>query len=70
MMGTATASAQRGGGQQKTKFCNTDNCGLMTLVSSASTALPIELLPKMAKFCHTSNRLLVGHQRHRALLQL
>jgi hypothetical protein len=33
-------------------------------------AAPIGLPPKGAKFCHTSNRLLVRRQRCRALLQL
>jgi hypothetical protein len=42
----------------------------ITLVNSTSTALPIGLLPKEAKFCHTSNILLVGRQCRRALLQL
>jgi hypothetical protein len=32
-----------------------------TLVKSVSTAAPIGLPPKMAEFCHTSARLLVGH---------
>jgi hypothetical protein len=37
-----------------------DDRRFTTIVNSASTVLPIGLLPKMAKFCHTSNRLLVG----------
>jgi hypothetical protein len=41
-----------------------------TLVNSASMALPIGLLPKMAKFCHTLNILFVGHRCRRALLDL
>ncbi len=41
-----------------------------TIVNSALTAAPIGLLPKMSEFCHTSNRLLVGHQRRRALWRL
>jgi hypothetical protein len=40
------------------------------IVNNASTAAPIGLPPKMAEFCHTSNRLLVGRQRRRALLRL
>jgi hypothetical protein len=34
---------------------------LTTLVNSTSTAVLIDLPPKGAKFCHTSNILLVGH---------
>jgi hypothetical protein len=64
-------STWRGGWQQqKTTIGNTDNCQQTTLVNSASTALPIFLPPKMAKFCHTSNRLLVGHQCRHALSRL
>jgi hypothetical protein len=48
------------GGHIETTISNTDNCGLKTFVNSASTALPIGLLTKGAKFCHTSNILLVG----------
>ncbi len=40
---------------------NTDGRQLTTLVNSASTAPPIGLLWKGAKFCHTLNTLLVGH---------
>jgi hypothetical protein len=46
---------------KETTIINTDNCGLTTLVNSASTAPPISLLPKDAEFCHTSNILFVGH---------
>ncbi len=49
---------------------NYDNCQFTTIVNSASTAVPIGLPLKMAKFCHTSNRLLVGCQCHRALWRL
>jgi hypothetical protein len=42
----------------------------MTLVNSASMALLIGLPPKGAKFCHTLNILLVGHQRRPALSRL
>ncbi len=49
---------------------NTDDRQFMTIVNSASTAALIGLPPKMAKFCHTSNRLLVGCQRCCALLRL
>jgi hypothetical protein len=52
---------------QKTTISNTDKCGLTTLLNSASTALPISLPPKEAKFCHTSNILLVGRQCRCAL---
>jgi hypothetical protein len=58
------------GGNKKTTIGKVDNRRLMTLVNSASTAAPIGLPPKGAKFCHTSNRLLVGHQCRSALLQL
>jgi hypothetical protein len=60
-----------------------DNCYAMTkpigddddrrftiIVNSASMAAPIGLPPKMAKFCHTPNRLLLGCQCRRALLRL
>ncbi len=47
-------------GKKKTAISDADNCRLTTLVNSASMALLIGLPPKMAKFCHTSNRLLVG----------
>ncbi len=40
------------------------------IVNSISMAAPIGLPPKMAEFCHTSNRLLLGCQRCRALLRL
>ncbi len=48
---------------------NTDR-RFMIILNSASTAAPIGLLPKMAKFCHTSNRLLLGHQCRHAQLRL
>jgi hypothetical protein len=57
---TLTATATK-------KIGNTDNCRLTTLVNSASMAVLIGLLPKGAKFFHTSNKLLVGHQCRRAL---
>jgi hypothetical protein len=38
-----------------------DDHQFMIIINSTSTAAPIGLLPKMAKFCHTSNRLLLGH---------
>jgi hypothetical protein len=47
-----------------------DDCQFSIIVNSASLVAPICLLPKMAKFCHTSNRLLVGHQRRHALWRL
>jgi hypothetical protein len=46
---------------KKTAIGDTDGYGLTTLVNSASTALPIGLPSKGAKFCHTLNILLVGH---------
>jgi hypothetical protein len=55
---------------KKTTIGDTDDRGLMILVNSTSMALPIDLPPKMAEFCRTSNRLLVGHQRRRAVLWL
>ncbi len=55
---------------KKTMISNTDDCQLRTLVNSASMAAPIGLLPKGAKFCHTLNLLVVGHQCHRAPWQL
>jgi hypothetical protein len=47
-----------------------DDCRFRIIVNSASKAVQIGLPPKMAKFCHTSNRLLLGCQRRRALLLL
>ena len=49
---------------------NDDNRQFTIIVNSASTVVPIRLPPKMAKFCHTPNRLLLGRQRRRALLRL
>jgi hypothetical protein len=49
---------------------NDDDCQFTIIVNSASTTAPIGLPPKMAKFCHTSNRLLLGRQCRRALLRL
>ncbi len=46
------------------------DCRFTTIVNSASTAAPIGLPLKMAEFRHTSNRLLVGRQRRRALWRL
>ncbi len=65
-------SWKRGGGQQKKQqsAINTDDCRLTTLVNCASTALLIGLPLKGAKFCHTSNILLVGRQCCRALSRL
>jgi hypothetical protein len=56
-----TLTAARWGATKKATITNTDDFPLTTLVNSASTALPIGLPLKMAKFCHTSNRFLVGH---------
>jgi hypothetical protein len=47
-----------------------DNCRFTIIVNSSSTAAPIGLPPKMAQFCHTPNRLLLGRQCRRALLRL
>jgi hypothetical protein len=49
---------------------NYDNRQFTIVVNSASIAALIGLSPKMAKFCYTSNRLLLGRQRCHALLQL
>ncbi len=45
---------------RKTTIGNHQYRQLTTLVNSTSTLPPIGLLPKGAKFCHTSNILLVG----------
>ncbi len=47
-----------------------DDCRFRIIVNSVSIAAPIGLPPKMAEFCHTSNRSLLGRQRCRALLRL
>ncbi len=52
---------------KKTTIGDTDDCGLTTLVNSASTAPLIGLPPKGAKFCHTLDILLVGCLCRRAL---
>ncbi len=58
---TITRYQQRGGGNEnKTYWWLWRSLILTTFVNSASTAVPIGLPPKMAKFLHTSNRLLVG----------
>ncbi len=49
---------------------NDDDRQFTIIVNSASTAAPIGLPPKMAEFCHTSNRSLLGRQCRRALLRL
>jgi hypothetical protein len=55
----------------KTKPIGDDDDRRFTIiVNSASTAAPIGLPPKMAKFCLTPNRLLLGRPCRRALLQL
>ncbi len=58
------------GGYKKNNSRDTDNCRFTTLVKSTSTAVPIGLPLKTAKFCHTSNRLLVGRWCHHTLWQL
>ncbi len=55
---------------KKTTIGNTDDRHFTTWFNSASTTVPISLPLKMAKFCHTSNRLLVGRQCCRALWRL
>jgi hypothetical protein len=50
------------GDYEKITIGDTDDRRFTTIVNSASTALLIGLPPKGAKFRHTSNRLLVGHQ--------
>jgi hypothetical protein len=47
-----------------------DDRRLMIIVNSISMAALIGLPPKMAEFCHTSNRSLLGRQRCCALLWL
>jgi hypothetical protein len=64
---TRYGNSGAGGGNKTTTIRNTDNHRLTTLVNSASMAAPIGLPPKMAEFCHTSNRLLVGGWCRRAL---
>jgi hypothetical protein len=55
----------------KTKPIGDDDDRRFTImVNSASTVAPIGLPPKMAKFFHTPNRLLLGRQCRRALLRL
>jgi hypothetical protein len=49
---------------------NDDDRQFTIIVNSASTAAPIGLPPKMAKFCHTLNRSLLVRQCRRALLRL
>ncbi len=58
------------GGYKNKPIGNCDDCWFTIIVNSVSMAAPIGLLPRMAKFCHTSNRLLLGRQRCRALLRL
>jgi hypothetical protein len=55
----------------KTKPIGDDDDRRFTIiVNSASTAARIGLLPKMAEFCHTPNRLLLGRQCRRVQLRL
>ncbi len=56
---TIILTAARRGAMKKKTIGDTDDRRLTTLVNSASMAPPIGLPPKMAKFCHTFNRLLV-----------
>jgi hypothetical protein len=55
---------------KKMTIGDTDDRQFTTILNSASTAMLIGLPPRGAEFCHTSNRLLVGCQCRRALLQL
>jgi hypothetical protein len=59
LLGMTLTTAWQGATEKKT-IGDTDNRRLTTLVNSTSTAPPIGLPLKMAKFCNTSNRLLVG----------
>jgi hypothetical protein len=55
----------------KTKPIGDDDDRRFTIiVNSALTAAPIGLPPKMAEFCHTSNRSLLVRLCRRALLRL
>jgi hypothetical protein len=55
----------------KTKPIGDDDDRQFTIIiNGASTAVPIGLPLKMAEFCHTPNRLLLGRQCRRALLRL
>ncbi len=65
-------SAANSGGYKKNNIGNCQYCQFTTLVNSTSPAPPIGLPPKMAKFCHTSNRFfcLVGHGHCHTLLQI
>ncbi len=58
------------GAMEKSTIGNTGDCGLTTLVNSTSMVPPIGLPPKMAEFCHNSNRLLLGCWCRHALSQL
>ncbi len=58
------------GGYKIKPIGNEDDRQFTIIVNSASTAAPIGLPTKMAKFCHTPNRLLMGRQCRRALLWL
>jgi hypothetical protein len=57
-------------GYENKPIGNDDNRRFTIIVNSTSTAAPIGLPPKMAEFCHTSNRSLLGRQCRRALLRL
>jgi hypothetical protein len=71
---TLTAAATKkttvGGATKKTTIGDTDDCQFTTIANSTSKAAPIGLPPRMAKFCHFLNILLVGYQCRRALLRL
>jgi hypothetical protein len=55
----------------KTKPIGDDDDRRFTIIlNSASMAAPIGLPPKMAEFCHASNRSLLVRQCRRALLRL
>jgi hypothetical protein len=70
IMLTLVATRKKTIGNCQCTYTYTDNCWFTTLVNSASKVLPIGLPPKMVKFCHTSNRFLVGRGCCYALLPL
>ncbi len=58
------------GGYKNKPIGDDDDRRFTIIVNGASTAAPICLPPKMAEFCHTSNRSLLVRQCRRALLRL
>jgi hypothetical protein len=67
---TIMLTAARWAATKKKTIGDTNDCRFTTLVKNASMELPIGLPLKMGEFCHTFNRLLVGHQCRCALWQL